>query len=64
MITLKRIAPGRYLRGFCVVEHTPDGWRWYYTQDASVGGEWRATKREAVLDLEDFELNNTTRRTK
>jgi hypothetical protein len=52
---MTRIAPGRYLDGLCVVERTDDGWRWYFTGDLSVGGEWRRTKREAVLDLRAWE---------
>jgi len=34
-----------------LVEHHDSGWRWTKGGDPSVGGEWRATKREAALDL-------------
>lgn len=37
-----------------VVKKTPDGWRWYDSDDLSIGGEWRSTKREAQLDLDDY----------
>jgi hypothetical protein len=37
-----------------VIKKTPDGWRWYDSQDLSIGGEWRSTKRDAQLDLDDY----------
>jgi hypothetical protein len=59
---LIRLNAGRYelLNGLFsaerlfAVEHHADGWRWFRQNNPSVGGEWRSTKREAVLDLVEY----------
>jgi hypothetical protein len=66
-ITLQRLAAGRYvyndwrttvalemIETKYYVEKFASGWRWSSSRDASVGGEWRATKAEATLDLIAF----------
>jgi hypothetical protein len=53
-MNLHRYSAGRYGNGTVTVERTPSGWRWQSCQDLSVGGEWRATKREALLDLDAY----------
>lgn len=54
--TLKKLAAGSYLLPgtWYQVERFPSGWRWLDRDNLHVGGEWRATKREAVLDLEAY----------
>lgn len=52
-IRLTRLSAGRYQIGDYIIDHTPDGWRWHLSSNASTGGEWRATMRDAKLDLHD-----------
>jgi len=54
MITLHKLSAGTYHADGCLVERHTSGWRWSLYGDASVGGEWRSTRREAVLDLEAY----------
>lgn len=52
---LQQLRPGRYdLDGAYAIERHLDGWRWFKYADPSIGGEWRRSKREAVLDLADY----------
>jgi len=53
-LPLTRLSEGRYHVAGCLVERTPDGWRWSRYGAAGTGGEWRATRREAVLDLQAY----------
>lgn len=49
---MAQIAPGYYdLDGLYVLVRTTTGWRWHRIENASVGGEWRRTRDEAVRDL-------------
>lgn len=55
-IQLRRRGPGYYVvtRGpllYVIQRVIGYGWRWRMAMDAGRGGEWRTTKREAVLDL-------------
>jgi hypothetical protein len=45
------MGPGHYRFGQYVVERHASGWRWVNTRNLASGGEWRRTRREAVLDL-------------
>lgn len=51
----RRIDNGNYIvndRYF--VAKTQSGWRWTDGNNIGVGGEWRASKREAMADLDEF----------
>lgn len=52
---LRRIGPGYYEVNVRFVTYlvirSANGWRWLRGGDASVGGEWRSTMREAAADL-------------
>jgi hypothetical protein len=50
----KKIGAGFYRLGAYIIAKTPDGWRWYLETDASVGGGWRRTKKDALYDLLDY----------
>lgn len=48
-----KIGPGYYqVANDYIVHKTPSGWRWHDKNDLSVGGEWRSTRLQALLDLE------------
>jgi hypothetical protein len=55
---LIRRAPGCYYYAHYNVERigtiSLTHWRWYDADNPGTGGEWRATLREARLDLDDF----------
>ena len=58
MLSTVKIGKGCYLvQNDYLVQRTPDGWRWYDKFDASTGGEWRSTMRDAMLDLLDYISN-------
>jgi hypothetical protein len=52
-LTSRRVNSGEYIvNDRYWVTQTADGWRWHDGQAPSVGGEWRRSKREALLDLD------------
>jgi hypothetical protein len=55
-VSIKKLGNGSYMVNgrYLVGRFTGGDWRWSDINNIGVGGEWRSTKREVMLDLREW----------